>query len=386
MAKKGKKRGTGRLNDEQYMQIVQNSRTKVEKRLQELGLWLENIPVKSDTRRLSAQSALIQNGARTVDLSTLGSSHFTERERIIAYYAQPEVQREIYRYAKGRYLTVLRNFKPMFSTLRNADDVLPLMFHYLKGNRWPSMHGTILRYNEKGQKICDFVFEPDFKKNWAVAFGAARPIVQLFLKMGLPFFLKFSGNTSPHIIVPGEALASAGEEEINKNTFREQVYSFVKSRMNKPGLLDGPNWRPEHFLRLAYSIHELGGKVSMPIKPEEFDRFNPSKARIENAVVIENWWNIPEDAAERGKEFVQQVMKSYPRLVSGTDKFKSKHEWKPPEIPRKLRQIIDVNRYEKILRDGQSLLTEAKDNAVPSKPNAMMEALSKLVSWENAGM
>jgi len=398
MAKKGKKsRNTGRLNDEQYLQIIRSSRTQVEERLQQLGLWLDNLRGKSDMRRLntvrsrvtelSAQAASIRN------LSIPDSSHFTEKERVIAYYARPDVQREMYRYAKGRYLTVLRNFRPMFSALHSADDVLPLMFHYLKSNRWPSMHGTILRYNEERRKICDFVFEPDFKKNWSVAFGAARPIVQLFIKMGLPFFIKFSGNTSPHIIVPGEALATAGEEEINRNDFREQVYSFVRNHMSKPGLLDGPNWKPEHFLRLAYSIHELGGRVSMPIKPEEFDSFNPSKAQIENVAVIENWWHIPEDAAERGKVFVQQVMKSYPKLVRGTDKFKSIHKWKPPEIPRKLRQIVDANRYEKMLQDGRRLLAAATEDVARSEPkaveetlsNAMVEVLAMLKRWEDAG-
>ena len=107
--------------------------------------------------------------------------------------------------------------------------------------------------------------------------------------------------------------------------------------MSNPGLLDGSFWQPDHFLRLAYSIHELGGKVSVPIKPEEFDSFKPDKARIKNVEVIENWWTIPEDAAERGREFVQRVMRNYPRLVSGIEKAKIEHKWKPPAVPRKLR-------------------------------------------------
>jgi len=360
MARKGKKRSSSRLNHQQYKQIIFNSREKAEERLQKLEL----LPQRS----------------------------FGEKDRILAYYARPDVQREMHRYAQGRYLAMVRSFSSMFPELRGPDDVLPLMFHYLKGKRWPSMHGTILRYNEAGQKVCDFVFEPDFKKNWSVAFGAARPIVRLFISMGLPFFLKFSGNTSPHIIVPGEALATAGEWETNKREFREQVYRFVQSRMSNPGILDGHNWKPEHFLRLVYSIHELGGKVSMPIKPEEFDSFQPNMARIENVVVIENWWHIPADVAERGKAFVQQVLKSYPKLVRGTDKLEPVHKWKPPEVPRKLRQIIDANRYAKMLRDGQRLLAATlgkAESAVPQKEtlsDAMVEALAMVRRWESAGM
>jgi len=363
MAKKGKKRRSSRLNEDQYKQIIFTSREKAEERIQKLELTPHRL--------------------------------YGEKDKVLAYYARPDVQREMQRYAKGRYLTVLRNFTPMFPELRSPDDVLPLMFHYLQGKkRWPSMHGTILRYNEAGQKVCDFVFEPDFKKSWTVAFGAARPIVRLFLSMGLPFFVKFSGNTSPHIIVPAEALSTAAEKEIKTGEFREQVYRFVQNRMSNPGLLDGPNWKPEHFLRLAYSIHELGGKVSTPIKPAEFDSFNPTKAKIDNVVVIDNWWHIPEDAAERGKSFVEQVLKSYPRLVRGTDKLKPVHKWKPPEIPRKLRKIVDTNSYARMLKDGQRLLAIKTSNATLETQRAVEETLSEemqnaltmLERWKKAKM
>ena len=386
MARKGKKHSTGRLQDHQYRQIISRSRPEAEKFLQQLGLLSVPLDEEPYSRRLIAQTALMQ---KDIEISSPFSapdfSQLKEQEQVVAYYARPDVQREMYRYAQGRHLTVLRNFKPMFSALQDPGDILPLMFHYLKpkGSRWPSMHGTILRYNEAGQKICDFVFEPDFKKSWAVAFGAARSIVQLFLKMGLPFFVKFSGSTSPHVIIPGEALITAGEREINKRDFRDQVYRFVQSRMSKPGLLDGPNWQPSHFLRLPYSIHELGGKVSMPIKPEEFDSFNPDKARLKNIVVMENWWHVPEDAAERGEAFVQQVMKTYPRLVSGTDRVEAEHKWKSPEVPRKLRQIFDAGWYAKVLANGQQLLASA---AAEPPSGTMAKAIAMLKRWQSAGL
>lgn len=407
MARKGKKRASGRLQDQQYIQIISESRPKAEELLKRLGLLslpLDELPY---SRRLSAQASLMREGVGiSPRFHAPDFSHLKADERVVAYYARPDIQREMYRYARGRYLTVLRNFRPMFSALRDPDDILPLMFHYLasKSNRWPSMHGTIVRYNEAGQKVCDFVFEPDFKKSWAVAFGAARPIVQLFLRTGLPFFIKFSGGTSPHIIVPGEALVTADEKQIKKDEFRELVYGFVKSRMNNPGFLDGANWQPDHFLRLAYSIHELGGKVSIPIRPEEFDSFNPSMARIENVVVIQNWWDIPEDAAERGREFVQQVTREYPRLVSGVGKSEYEHKWEPPQVPRKLRQIFNADWYTKILTTSQKLLAPAtREGKPPGEPpvdvdgsagaspsllpsGAMAEALSTLRRWESAGL
>ncbi len=384
-----------KLQDQQYRQIISRSRLEAEEFLQKLGVIAPSLDDVPYSRRMSAQAVLVREG---VDPSSYFSapdfSQMEEQERIVAYYARPEVQHEIYRFAQGRHLTVLRNFSPMFSALHEPDDVLPLMFHYLKpkGNRWPSMHGTISRYNQAGKRICDFVFEPDFKKNWAVAFGAARPIVELFLRLGLPFFVKFSGNSSPHIIVPGEALASVDDKEIKQHEFRQGVYEFVMSRMHKPGLLDGRNWQPDHFIRLAYSIHELGGRVSVPIEPKEFDSFNPQKARIGNVQIIENWWHIPVDAAERGREFVQQVTRNYPRLVSGVSM--PRYEWKPPAIPRKLRQVFDEHWYAKVLANGQQLLASVEETLLPDNQQAdegppggaMAEALDMLEHWKSAGL
>jgi len=51
-----------------------------------------------------------------------------------------------------------------------------------------------------------------------------------------------------------------------------------------------------------------------------------------------------------------------PKLTQSTDKLKSAHKRKSPEIPRELRQIINANRYAKMLRDGQELLAERAMN------------------------
>lgn len=389
MAKK--KSGSRRLHDHQYHQIISKEQPAAEKILKQLGLKTTSLGDLPYSHRISAQTAQ----SRDYSLHSIARdiSELKEKDKIVAYYARPDVQREMFRYAEGRSITVLRSFKPMFTGLREREHILPLMFHYLSGgNRWPSMHGTILRKTADGKKVCDFVFEPDFKKNWAVAFGAARPIVRLFMSMGLPFFLKFSGSTSPHIIVPGEALSSCKEKDMKSQEFRTAVYAFVMNRMHRPGLLDGPKWEPDHFLRLAYSIHELGGRVSMPIKPEEFDSFNPDKARIENAVVLEDWWHIPEDAADRGREFVERVLENYPRLVGGADIPKSEHKWKPPKVPRKLRQIFNADWYNKALTNGRSLLSPVevggiRQQAYPKMPDAeMTKALDMLKRWKDTGV
>ncbi|MBD3182965.1 hypothetical protein GF312_11790 [Candidatus Poribacteria bacterium] len=385
-----KRRKSKKLQDSLYTQIVSKYNAEAQEYARKLGVFsnksveiIKDIPY---SRRMSFQHAIAaQETDPTQSFAAPDFSQLKEKEKIVAYYARPDVQWEMFRYANGRYITVLRNFKPMFTHLREPEDVLPLMFYYTrpKGVRWPSLHGTVVRYNEDGKKICDFVFEPDFKKSWTAAFNAARPIVKLFLKLGLPFFVKYSGSTSPHIIVPGEAIIPPKDMDLSRKEFREAVYSFVKNHMKNPGLLDGALWKPNHFLRLVYSIHELGGKISMPIKPEEFDSFNPSKATLNNIKIMKNWWEIPEDASERGREFLQQVLQNYPRLVTGVDISKTQHKWKPPKVPRKIRTFLDNDWYTKVIRNGREIL--ASDKKLQKPDENMQEALDMLNNWKDAG-
>ena len=46
----------------------------------------------------------------------------------------------------------------------------------------------------------------------------------------------------------------------------------------------------------------------MPIPPEQYERFNPNRADIENVEVLRNWWSVPEDAPERTSEMIRFIL------------------------------------------------------------------------------
>ena len=131
------------------------------------------------------------------------------------------------------------------------------------------------------------VFEADYKQDWTIAFESARPLVKLFLQLGIPFLVKYSGNSSPHIIIPGEVFKPQVKRFTELKQLYERIYTFARKRMKRPSQLDMSFLTaPRHYLRLAYSIHEGAGKVSLPINPNDYDSFTPDMAQMQNVVVI----------------------------------------------------------------------------------------------------
>ncbi len=231
-------------------------------------------------------------------------------ERIRAYYSRKDVQQTLYQYAKGRKISVLRNFRPMFhgSRLRKPEDLLPIMVLYSQDSRlWPSMHGTVSRHDSGDRWVCDLVVEIDFKKSRAKAFSLSRPLIGLFQDIGLEFRVKFSGNASPHIIIPAEAFPKKWRDANKCRNLYGKLLDFFRKQIKQPKTLDGSFRNPNHFLRMPYSFNENTGLVSVPIRVEDYDRFSWEMAQPENVVVMEDWWSIPEDASERTEALIEMA-------------------------------------------------------------------------------
>jgi len=256
--------------------------------------------------KVKPKPAVARPVART---KTRKSKAMVEKEMVLAYYSRPDVQNAMFEYAQGRQITTMRNF----GTSRRLRLETPCqLLSTIKGlgkHRWPSIHGTVRRGSGRN-RVWDIVFEADYKKDWTIAFESVRPLVRLFLRIGIPFFVKYSGNSSPHIIIPGEVLKPQVNRFSELPQLYKRVYSFVRKRMKRPSLLDMSFLTASrHYLRLAYSINEGTGKVSLPIHPEDYDSFTPEMARIQNVVVMQDWWHIPEDAGEYGEELMLYLSK-----------------------------------------------------------------------------
>lgn len=236
----------------------------------------------------------------------LPASHSGKFPRIYWYYSRPEIQQAIFDYAKGRKITVLRHFKSLYKSFEQPEDILYLaIYHALHSKLWPSFHGMVSRTSED-TKVCDFVIEVDNKHSWKRCFEATKPVIDMLNDFGVHSYVKFSGHASAHVIIPGEIFPGGG---MGGAGYRSELMKFV-GKLVKGERLDRSFTNPSHFLRLAYSINENTGLVSIPIPIEDFDHFAWNNAKPENVEVLEGWWGYaPVDAQERMKGLLDFLKK-----------------------------------------------------------------------------
>jgi len=304
---------------------------------------------------------------------------------VYKHYARESIQQAIYEYARGRKITTLRNFKPLFSGLRAPEDILPLAFYFAgTGKLWPSFHGTISRSID-GKRLLDLVLEVDFKPDWKVAFQSARPLIKFLKDFGVDIKVKFSGHSSPHIIIPAEAFPPTIGHSVHL-----QILNYANKHVQGRAHLDMSFRNVNHFLRLVYSINENAGRVSVPIDPDEYDKFRPKEhAEIESVKVMKDWWAVPEDAPERTSEMIKFILEQ--KTISIPKEMRAKVFRKAPakqfqQLPTQV--IIAGGRkaraealrklqmpYEQMLKTGQQMF-QRRDELM-EKPN-VREALEML--------
>ncbi len=258
----------------------------------------------------SRYKTMVSDGRKIADAFASQQKPTGSLKQIYDYYFRSDIQVAVYEFAKGRQITVLKEFHPMFDGLRAPEDVLYIALHCAKIDRhlWPSLHGTISRVDESGNYFCDFVVAIDYKKDWRMCFDEMQPLVEQLRDFGLSFCIKYSGNCSPHLIIPGELFPP---DATRSQKIRTDLLAYIKNTLKHPELLDTNLLREDYFLRLAYSLNENTGLVSVPILPEEYTSFSRRLALPDNAEVIPTWWgNYPEDAQYRLEAFFNQVLHS----------------------------------------------------------------------------
>ena len=223
----------------------------------------------------------------------------------------------MYRYAAGRKITFLRLFRPQYRRIMSSEDILPLTLctFFVHGKYWPSLHGTVSRYGAKGGRICDVVIEIDYKSSWKKCFSMTRPIVDMLRDRGAVFYLKFSGHCSVHIIIPGEVLRIRGFP-VDHSRFFRCLSDLVKKKLKEPRYLDTSFHMPDHFLRLAYSVNENTGLVSLPLNMSDYDHFDLAQAQPKNVRPLPGWWSPPKDTPQRMQDFIKYVMRGQITLSS----------------------------------------------------------------------
>jgi hypothetical protein len=305
---------------------------------------------------------------------TVGHFCVARLREIYDYYSRKDIQQAMYRYAAGRKITVLRLFRPLYDRLMSSEDILPLTLCTLliRGNYWPSLHGTVSRYGVKSGRICDVVIEIDYKSSWKRCFEMTRPVVDMLQERGAVFRLKFSGHCSVHIIIPGEVLRIKGFP-VDHSKFFRCLSDLIKRRLKEPRYLDTSFHNHDHYLRLAYSINENTGLVSLPFDISDYDRFDPAQAKPERVKPLPGWWSIPRDAPQRMQDFMKYVMRGQialsPKAVairSVTAPAETMERWQVDQkIVRQARQrkrqaarefLPNEGFYDRMVRMGQDMI------------------------------
>ena len=129
-------------------------------------------------------------------------------------------------------------------------------------------------------------------------------VAKLFRDVILPQFeikharFKFSGNRGIHIIIPEEAFLFYFKDQDFAKAYPlipSQIANFfdalIYPESKKLCKLDHSIYTSRRLLRCAYSLHDETGLVSVPIRPEDLDTFDPRRdAAPENVQVDPDWF------------------------------------------------------------------------------------------------
>jgi hypothetical protein len=225
---------------------------------------------------------------------------------VMAYYGpqRPEVARALARAAGGRAVQ-LTDWPPGLDTKargeleltgdpqalaehvrRRLDETMPGALPHQVPPRYPGLHATVGR---------DLVLEVDAKQDRREAFEGGRRIMEFLDRHGAPYRVKFSGNSSSHVIIPRAAYETLIPEE-QRSALSRRLYAWVVEHCGVA--VDGSFGGEYHFLRLPYSLNERTGLVSLPLRPEEYDDFELEMAEAPR-VRVEEWWFATEDLLAR---------------------------------------------------------------------------------------
>jgi hypothetical protein len=169
---------------------------------------------------------------------------------------------------------------------RRLDETMPGALPHQVPPRYPGLHATVGR---------DLVFEVDAKQDRREAFEGGRRVMEFLDRYGAPYRVKFSGNSSSHVIIPRAAYETLISEE-QRSALSRRLYAWVVEQCGVA--VDGSFGGEHHFLRLPYSLNERTGLVSLPLSREEYDDFELEMAEAPR-VRVEEWWFATEDLLAR---------------------------------------------------------------------------------------
>ncbi|MBI1929627.1 HEAT repeat domain-containing protein [Candidatus Poribacteria bacterium] len=157
-----------------------------------------------------------------------------------------------------------------------------------------------------GEKLIGFdtIFESDVP-GWRPAFEDLSGVIRLLDNFEVCYRIKYSGVRSLHLMLPFEALPLQfnGKSILSQRTeIQRRIGDYFRRHCGMKAARGGG------VLRLAYSLNEDNGLVSIPISSVKLSSFRPWEANIYNITVDKPWHGeIPPDASRKALKFLQKV-------------------------------------------------------------------------------
>ena len=157
-----------------------------------------------------------------------------------------------------------------------------------------------------GEKLIGFdtIFEADMQ-GWRRAFEDLCGVVKLLDDFGVCYRMKYSGVRSLHFMIPFEAFPKQfrGKPVLSQRTeIQSKIGDYFRRHCGMEKAHGGS------VMRLAYSLNEDNGLVSLPILSDELSYFRPWEANIYNIAVDKPWHgDIPTDANRKMLRFLREV-------------------------------------------------------------------------------
>lgn len=150
----------------------------------------------------------------------------------------------------------------------------------------------------------DIIFEADMQ-GWRRSFEDLCGVVRLLDDFDVCYRMKYSGVRSLHLMISSEALPKQfnGKPLLSQ---RKDITSKIQNYFKEHCGMKRAHGAS--VLRLAYSLNEDNGLVSLPIASDELSSFRPFQANIYNVTVDKPWHgDIPAGASRKALKFLREV-------------------------------------------------------------------------------
>ena len=189
------------------------------------------------------------------------------------------------------------------------DDVRLAKFDYLSFHSRTSI--------TSGEKLIgfDMIFEADMQ-GWRRSFEDLYGVIQLLDDFGVCYRMKYSGVRSLHFMIPFEAFPRQfnGEPVLRQRSeIQDRVQKYFRRYCGMERAHGGS------VMRLAYSLNEDNGLVSLPISSHELSSFRPWKANIQSVTIDKPWHgDVPSDASRKMLRFLREIHKDDAKFTNIT--------------------------------------------------------------------